>query len=110
MTWNRSEDDLRTLLNQANTWHPNIQLKYEIGRRIPFLDLLLENRDGTLFTSVYRKPNTEPYVVPFSSDHPQFVFKNVIKTQLTRVARYSSTFETFDEERRLLKLMLLYNG
>ncbi|CAF1383311.1 unnamed protein product [Adineta steineri] len=107
---NRSEHELRKLLDQANTWHPNIKLDYKISQSLPFLDVLLTNKNGILSTSVYHKPNAEPYVISFSSDHPRHVFVNTIQTLLTRAVRYSSTFETFNYERRSIKLMLLYNG
>ena len=48
--------------------------------------------------------------IPFQSDHPRHVFNNIIQTTLQRAIRYSSTFEIFNEERRSIKLMLLYNG
>ncbi|CAF4471184.1 unnamed protein product, partial [Rotaria magnacalcarata] len=110
MTWNKSEEELRILLDDANTWNPNIKLDYKINKSLPFLDLLLRNNNGTLATSVYHKPAVEPYITPFTSDHPRHVFANIIKTSLERATRYSSTFEEFNNERRDVKLMLLYNG
>ena len=110
MTWNKSEKELIKLLKEANTWHPNIKLDYKISQSLPFLDLLLTNMNGFLFTSVYHKPSAEPYVVPFISDRPQHVFGNIIQTAVTRAIRYSSTFEAFHHERRYIKLMSLYNG
>ena len=109
MTWNKSERELRKLLDEANTWHPNIKLDYQIGPSLPFLDVFLTNQNGILSTSIYHKPSAEPYVVPFISDHPRHVFGNIIQGALTRAVRYSSTFEAFDHERRYIKLMLLYN-
>lgn len=110
MTWNKSEKELKDLLDEANTWHPNIKLDYKISRSLPFLDILLTNKNGILFTSAYHKPAAEPYVVPFISDHPRHVFANIIQTALTHIARCSSTFATFNNERRYVKLLLLYNG
>ena len=110
MTWNGSEKDLLSLLNEANQWHPNIKLDFKIGKSLPFLDIRVTNDHGTLFTSVYHKPSSEPYVVPFSSDHPRHVFVNVIQNSLAHALRYSSTFEAFDHERRHIKLMFIYNG
>ena len=75
MTWNKSEKELRKLLDEANTWHPNIKLDYKIGKSLPFLDVLLTNNNGILSTSVYHKPAAEPYVIPFISDHPRHVFR-----------------------------------
>jgi hypothetical protein len=39
-------------------------------------------RIGILAISVYRKDSTEPYIVPFRSDHPQHVVKNIIEDAL----------------------------
>jgi hypothetical protein len=110
MTWNKSEGDLIKLLDKANKHHPNIKLEYKIGKTLPFLDVFLTNDNGNLLTSVYHKPSAEPYVVPFISDHPRHVFVNIIKTSLTHAMRYSSTFETFNYERRHIQLTLLHNG
>ncbi|CAF4174552.1 unnamed protein product, partial [Rotaria sordida] len=110
MTWNKSEKALQDLLDHANTWHPNIKLEYKISKSLPFLDVVLTNNNGIFSTSVYHKPAAEPYFVPFNSDHPRHVFVNVIQTSLTRAVRYSSTFESFNTERRYIQLALLYNG
>ena len=110
MTWNGSEKELRKLLDEANTWHPNIKLDYKIGKSLPFLDVLLTNHNGILSTSVYHKPAAEPYVTPFISDHPRHVFKNIVQNALTKAVRYSSTNQAFQTEQRYIKLMLLYNG
>ena len=59
---------------------------------------------------MFHKQSAEPYVVPFKSDHPRSIFKNVIDTALTRAIRYSSTLSAFNNERRSIKLTLLYNG
>jgi len=110
LAWNRSEHELCKLLNEANQWYPNIKLEYTISQSLPFLDVLLTNTNGILLTSTYHKPSAEPYVVPFISDHHPHVFRNIIKTMFTRTIRYSSTIELFEQERRFIKLMLLYNG
>ena len=110
MTWNKSEQQLRELLHEANQWHPNIKLDYKISQNLPFLDVLLTNKNGILQTSVYHKPTTEPYVVPFTSDHHPYIYANMIQTALARAVRYSSTFEAFNQEKRQIKLMFLYNG
>jgi hypothetical protein len=110
MIWNKSEPSLRKVLDRANKWHPNIKLEYKIDQSLPFLDVLITNNDGILSTSVYHKPAAEPYVVPFSSDHPRHIFRNIVRAALKRALRYSPTFEAFNIERRYIRLMLLYNG
>ncbi|CAM4979639.1 unnamed protein product, partial [Rotaria socialis] len=59
---------------------------------------------------VYHKPAAEPYVVPFISDHPRHVFENIVQTSLRRAIKYSSTFQSFNDERRYIKSTFLYNG
>ena len=98
------------MLDSADQYHPNIKLVRQLGKKVSFLDVLIENNDGTLTTSVYRKEAAEPYIVPFNSDHPRHIFRNIVEGMLSRAIRYSSTLSAFDAERRSIQLMLLYNG
>jgi hypothetical protein len=98
------------MLDGANTFHPNIKLVRQVGTKMPFLDVFIENNNGILATSVYRKDSAEPYIVPFKSDHPRHIFNNIIDGTLTRALLYSSTLFAFNEEQRLIELLLLYNG
>jgi len=98
------------MLDEANNLHPNIKLVRQIGTSVSFLDLFIENKNGVLTTSVYHKEAAEPYIVPLTSDHPRHIFRNIIETALNRAVRYSSTLSAFHQERRSIKLMLLYNG
>ncbi|CAF1524082.1 unnamed protein product, partial [Rotaria magnacalcarata] len=109
-TSNDSLECIDQMLDEANSFHPNIKLVRQIGRSVPFLDVLIENRKGTLTTSVYHKEAAEPYVVPFGSDHPDHVFRNTVDTAITRAVCYSTTLSQFEEEIRQMKLMFLYNG
>ncbi len=59
---------------------------------------------------MYHKEAAEPYIVPFNSDHPRHIFKNIIDTALLRAMCSSSTLAAFNKEQRSIKLMLLYNG
>ena len=103
-------DRINQILDEANHFHPNIKIVRQIGTSVPFLDVMIENKNGLLATSVYHKDAAEPYVALFESDHSRHIFRNIIDNALLRAIRYSSTLSTFDEERRSIKLMLLYNG
>ncbi len=109
-TSNESLETIHQMLDEANNFHPNIKLVRKIGTNVPFLDVFIENNNGILTTSVYHKEAAEPYIVPFKSDHPRHVYKNIIETALLRAIRYSSTLPIFNKERRAIKLKLLYNG
>ncbi|CAM4965740.1 unnamed protein product [Rotaria socialis] len=69
------------------------------------------NSQGIEAMCLFQNQNrqTDPYVAPFTSDHLRHIFANIIKTSLECATRYSSTFEEFNNERRNIKLMLLYN-
>ncbi|CAF4663297.1 unnamed protein product, partial [Rotaria socialis] len=112
-TFLMSNDSLQSIdqmLDEANDLHPNIKLVRKIGRGVPFLDVIIENRKGTLTTSVYHKEAAEPYGVPFGSGHLGHVFRNTVDTAITRAVSYSTTLSQFEEEIRQMKLMFLYNG
>ncbi len=96
--------------DEANSSHLNIKLVRQLGTTASFLDLLLKNQNGVLATSVYHKEAAELYIVPFKYDHARHVFHNIIDGALLRAVRYSSTISVFNEERRSIKLILLYNG
>ncbi|CAF1117550.1 unnamed protein product [Rotaria sordida] len=56
ITWNRSEDELRTLLAMANSQFPQPILNItHIGLRIDFRDILITNNNGILQTGVYHE-------------------------------------------------------
>ena len=110
ITSNDDEARIQAMLTHANAFHPNIRITWEIGKQISFLDLWICNNNGSFSTSVYHKPAAEPAVLPFSSDHPRHVFQNIVQTALTRAIRYSSTLALFNDERRRIRLMLVYNG
>ena len=98
------------MLKTTTQHNPDIQLTSTIDHTNSFLDVHIKNIGHDFSTSVYNKEATEPYVVPFKSDHPRHVFVNIIECALLRAIRYSSTLDEFNRERRALKLMLLYNG
>ncbi|CAF4979401.1 unnamed protein product [Rotaria sp. Silwood1] len=102
----------RHLLKQIDRWNKfdeNIKLFENIGSKVDFLDLHIENEDGLLFTSVFQKPSYEPYYLPFNSIHPLHMKKNIIHTMLLRAIRYCSTFHTYVDEREKLRMALLLN-
>jgi hypothetical protein len=101
---------MNTILDEANRRHSNIKLVRQIGASVTFLDVLIKNEDGQLSTSVHHKEAAEPFVLPFLSDHPRHTFGNIVHGALCRAVRYSSTMQAFNQERRAIKLTLLYNG
>ena len=52
----------------------------QIGTSVPFLDVIIENKNGLLATTVYHEDAAESYVVPFVSDHYRLSIKNDVRS------------------------------
>lgn len=74
------------------------------------LDVHVNNNRGQLKTTVFHKPAAELYIVPFLSDHPRLIYRNIIRGALYRAVRLCSHVQDFDKERLSIELMLLLNG
>ena len=102
----------RHLIKQIERWNQideNIKLNSNISHSINFLDLSIENQNGSLITKVYHKPSYEPYYLPFNSIHPMHMKKNIPFTMLLRAVRYCFSFILFISERESLRMALLLN-
>ena len=109
MTTN-SLDEINTLLNRMERSDENIQINRSLGSTVEFLGVRVSNNQGQLETSVFHRPEVQPYIVPFSSDHPRHIHRNIIRSALFRAVRLCSKVEDFDHERLNIELKLLLNG
>ncbi|CAF1307635.1 unnamed protein product [Didymodactylos carnosus] len=103
---------IRHFLKQIDCWNEfdsNIKLLANINLKANFLDLYMENQDGTLFSSIYHKPSYEPYYLPFNSTYPLHMKNNISFTMLLRGISYCSTFEAYSYEHDQLRMALLLN-
>jgi hypothetical protein len=74
----------------------SLKLNFETGKVVKFLDLeiSIEEISGKLKFSVYFKPtNTFSYLYIFSN-HPNFIFKNIVKSLLIRVRRICTKYSS----------------
>lgn len=110
MTTNLPRAAMVAELERAKEKDINIGITYSIGTRVDYLDVVIENRDGQLKTSVFHKPAAEPCILPYTSDHPRMIHQNIIYSGLLRAARYSSTVDDFDHERLKFELTLITSG
>ncbi|CAF1440615.1 unnamed protein product [Rotaria sordida] len=77
MTTNLTHDEIKVRLDNAHRKDPNIRISYSIQSTIDFLDVTVNNEHGHLKTSIFHKSAAEPYVLPYTSDHPRHVFRNI---------------------------------
>ncbi|CAF1219085.1 unnamed protein product, partial [Rotaria sordida] len=74
MTTNLTHDQLKAKLENAHRKDPNIRISYSIQSTIDFVDVTVSNEGDHLKTSIFHKSAAEPYVLPYTSDHPRHVF------------------------------------
>ena len=110
LTTNLSADEITIQLEKAKHKDVNIDIDYQIRSSADFLDVKVVNENGHLITKIFHKPSAEPYTVPYSSDHPHHVHRNVPYATLLRAARLCATVHDFDIERIRIDLTLLLNG
>ena len=69
--WTHGVDLLQIFFEHMNSTHPTIQFEMSHSvNEIPFLDVLILNRDNTLHTTLYKKPTDVPSLLHSNSFHP----------------------------------------
>ena len=110
MTTNQDINEIEKQLQMASKKDKNIQINYEINTSVNFLDITISKKNGCLITTIYHKPTTEPYILPFTSDHPRHIHRNIPYAALLRAARLCSHVDDFNLERIRIDMSLLLNG
>ncbi|CAF1381891.1 unnamed protein product [Rotaria sordida] len=110
MTTNESYDVITAVLQQAQKQDVNIKINPTISNSVNFLDITIINTNGQLTTSIYYKPTADPYYLPYKSDHPHNIHRNIPYTALVRAARLCSNLHDFHRERLRVHVFLLLNG
>ncbi|CAF5033737.1 unnamed protein product [Rotaria sp. Silwood1] len=110
MTTNISKEDILKELDETVKTDSNVTISTTISQSLEYLDVTIENNNGHLKISVYHKLASEPYILPYESDHPRHVHANIIYIALVRAARRCSNVEGFDMERLSTEMILLVNG
>jgi len=109
MTTNQTMENITSVLEKMQTKDPNIKITSTINTSVAFLDVTITNEDGCLRTTIFHKPTTEPYILPYTSDHPTHVCRNIPYAALLRAARICSHVEDFNNERIRIDMSLLLN-
>ncbi|CAF4069102.1 unnamed protein product [Rotaria sp. Silwood2] len=113
-TWNRSKDELQTLLNRINRTDPNYvhtQMTIFISNKLEYLSAEISHHEGRLQTRVYHDCNLEPYALPYlvetkinSQDH-----ELLLRAALIRALFYCSNVDEFENERLHIEVSFILN-
>ena len=109
MTKNQTIEKVNAQLNKAQNKDNNIKIRSTINTSVHFLAVTITNENGRLRTSTFHKPTTEPYILPYTSDHPHHVRRNVPYAALLRAARICSHVNDFNSECIRIDTSLLLN-
>ncbi|CAF1296249.1 unnamed protein product [Rotaria sordida] len=110
MITNQTIDEIQTELEKAANKDINIKIHYEIDTSVNFLDVTITNENRQLKTSLYHKPTTEPYILPYTSDHPRHIHRNIPCAALLSAARICSDVQDFNTECIRIDMPLLLNN
>jgi hypothetical protein len=102
LLWNGSLEELKEYENFLNSLIPGIEIKLEASLvSVNFLDVtiyknqLSSNNTFSLGTKIYVKPTDTQNLLHTKSFHPPHTTKGILKSQLIRYKRISSTWEDF---------------
>ncbi|CAF2092776.1 unnamed protein product [Rotaria magnacalcarata] len=110
MTTNEPEHKICQILDKENNKNVNIKINYQIGISVDFLDVTIQNVNNRLRTVLYHKLAAEPYILPFTSEHPRHILRNIPCTAILRAAKICSDVNDFNVEQHNIMTSLLLNG
>ncbi|CAF4551435.1 unnamed protein product, partial [Rotaria sp. Silwood2] len=110
MTTNQNRDAIKIQFEKVAKKNINIKINFEIDTSVNFFDVTINNEDGCLKTYLYHKTTAEPYILPYTSDHPRHVHRNIPYAALLRAARICSDVYDFNRERIRIDISLLLNN
>lgn len=112
MIWSHGMDELIESVALLNSLHRNIKytMEQEVDGKLPFLDILLMKKpDGTLGSTVFRRPtHTNLYVNNQIHHHP--AQKDVVLAPLVHRAVDIADKEHLNEELQTLRHVWTQNG
>ena len=106
-------DQASRLLKHLNSLKPSIQftIKNEQDNNIAFLDTMIHREpDGSLTSTVYRKPTHTDQYLASDSHHPESVKRDVAKCLHDRTSRLVTRPHHTAAERRRVTAALTANG
>lgn len=109
--WPGDVESLNLFENYLNSLIPDIKITLEHNtNEISFLDTVIYKQNNTLQTRTYFKPTDTHQLLHTDSYHPKHSFKGLIKSQLIRFKRLSSTKIDYDNSCKILFSHLTKRG
>ena len=106
-----SESDADAFYSYLNTRHENIKFTFEKEKdnKLPFLDILINNNESDLQTSVFHKKTYTGLLMNCFSFVPNSYKLDLIKTLVDQMYRINNSWTGFDKELKDFKNILQKN-
>ena len=109
--WGHGMERLLKFQDYLNNLIPDIEITFEFHETtIPFLDIHLYIENNTIHTKTYFKPTDTHQLLHKKSYHPNHTTKGILKSQLIRFKRLSSTYKNYSETCSILFSFLKSRG
>ena len=106
-----SESDADAFYSYLNTRHENIKFTFEKEKdnKLPFLDILINNNESDLQTSVFHKKTYTGLLMNYFSFVPNCYKLDLIKLLVDRMYRINNSWTGFDKELKDFKNIIQKN-
>lgn len=109
--WTGSREELFSFLEvlKLNYFNLKFTMNYD-QRTINFLDMQIFINDGSMGSSLFRKPSAGNTILHATSSHPRPLFTSIPYSQYLRLKRNCSRQEDYETEAKALQNRLLARG
>ena len=95
-----SHDEVKQFFSYLNSRHATVKftMETEVNKVIPFLDVLIDNRNNILNTTTYHKSTYSGLLLNFDSYTSRFYKRSLIKCLIDRAYIINNTWANFHND------------
>ncbi|CAF3403989.1 unnamed protein product, partial [Rotaria socialis] len=110
MTWYEPIEQLQTIFDELERLLPSgAQLTSFIATTVHFMDCLIDNQRGNLFTNVYHDSTVRPFLLLYIPSYARLSHRKWLRYVFIHAFHYCCSFEDFEDERIYIEAIFLAN-
>lgn len=110
-TWNKSDKlAIQTFLQDIRETDKTVRFQMSTDFSVSYLNVLVENQKGDLYTRVYHEPTIQKYRLPYVTNHSKLAHSDWLRSALIRAVCSCTKVSDFLEEKIYLEVTCLTNG
>jgi len=112
LIYNSQHTDIRSLLHDFNSIHPNLQFTQEVEQNntIIYLDITIHETPMNIKISIYRKPTFTYTIIPYTSKHPTQHKHLAVKFLYSHIEAYELHPAEYQHEENIIHNVLHNNS